>query len=251
MSKDKILPSLNLVVLLGAIFLSYYSNTGAMNGNTMGSLSNQYDNLFTPAGYAFSIWGFIYIGLLGNAIYLIRNSGKDYVNTQSKWLTIANFGNCAWVFLWLYEFTALSTLAMAIILFSLFKLTVSIQIGFQKHSLWVWWPISIYAGWIIVALVANITAYLSKIGWKGSFSEITWAVAILAIAFLIYLFLLLKRRLSYATYVGVWAFAAIAIKQWGEVDVIGWSATVLAALLFVLTVWKDFQIRMALKESHS
>ena len=70
----------------------------------MGSLSNEYDNYFTPAGYAFSIWGLIYIGLIGNAIYLLRNTDKPTTKTQATGLTVANLANCTWVFLWLYEY---------------------------------------------------------------------------------------------------------------------------------------------------
>ena len=59
----KFYPIINLIIVSFTIFMSYYSNTGAMNGNTMGSLSNRYDALFIPASYAFSIWGVIfYVG---------------------------------------------------------------------------------------------------------------------------------------------------------------------------------------------
>lgn len=234
---------LNLFVVLATIFLSYYSNTGAINGNTMGGLSNEYNNFFTPAGYAFSIWGLIYIGLIGNAIYLLNNVDKPLVSTQAKGLIIANLANCLWVFLWLYELTALSTLAMTSILIALIGLTVKLRIGFQKQSVWVWWPISVYAGWITVALAANITAYLSKIGWAVLFAETNWAVILILITALIFTFLILKRRLAYAGYVGVWALVAIAVKQWEEQTTIQWLAVACAVLLFVLAVYKDFQIR--------
>lgn len=237
---------LNLIVVLATIFLSYYSNTGAINGNTMGGLSNEYDNFFTPAGYAFSIWGFIYIGLIGNAIYLLRNTDKPMVSTQAIGLIIANLANCVWVFLWLYEFTALSTLAMTSILIALIGLTVKLRIGFQKQPAWVWWPISVYVGWITVALAANITAYLSKIGWEVLFAETSWAMILILITALIFTFLILKRRLAYAGYVGVWALVAIAIKQWEEQTTIQWLAVACAVLLFVLAVSKDLQTRTKL-----
>lgn len=237
---------LNLIVVLATIFLSYYSNTGAINGNTMGGLSNEYDNFFTPAGYAFSIWGFIYIGLIGNAIYLLRNTDKPMVSTQAIGLIIANLANCVWVFLWLYEFTALSTLAMTSILIALIGLTVKLRIGFQKQPAWVWWPISVYVGWITVALAANITAYLSKIGWAVLFAETSWAMILILITALIFTFLILKRRLAYAGYVGVWALVAIAIKQWEEQTTIQWLAVACAVLLFVLAVSKDLQTRTKL-----
>ena len=241
--KSRFWPVLNLLVVFATIFLSYYSNTGAINGNTMGSLSNDYDNYFTPAGYAFSIWGLIYIGLIGNAIYLLRKTDKPTTKTQAIGLTVANLANCTWVFLWLYEYTALSTLAMSVILIALISLTVKLRIGFQKLSLWTWWPISIYAGWITVAIAANITAYLSKIGWNEILSEPNWALTLIVITTLIFTFLILKRRLAYAGYVGVWALVAIAMKQWGEQTTIQWLAIACAVLLSVQSVYKDYKYR--------
>ncbi len=244
----KTLTILNLVVVLATIFLSYYSNTGAMNGNTMGSLSNEYSNLFTPASYAFSIWGLIYIGLIGNAIFLFRSKDESAID-QAKWLTFANLGNILWVYLWLYEHTFLSVLAMASILYSLIRLTLEIKIGFKKLPFWAWWPISIYTGWIVVALVANISAFMAKMEWVWFMPESSWAITIMVVSFVVYLLLLLKRRLAYASYVGVWAFAAIAVEHWNEIPFLQWTAASLALILFVLTVGKDYDIRMALKES--
>lgn len=237
---------INLLVVLATIFMSYYSNTGALNNQTMGSLSNEYDSVFTPAGYAFSIWGLIYIGLIGHAIHLFgRNAVAS--QTQAKWMVLANLGNIAWVFLWLYEYTALSVLAMSFILFSLVRLTVELNIGTKKLPLWTWWPVSVYTGWIVVALVANTSAYLSKIGWQWLFSEVSWAVAIMIISFSVYLFLLFKRKLAYSAYVGVWALVAIGMKHWEGLNSVKWVALSLAAALFILSVWQDYKIRTALK----
>ena len=48
--------------------------------------------------------------------------------------------------------------------------------------IWVWWPISLYSGWIAVAAIANVAAYLSKIGWQALFSEVTWTVIMIVVA---------------------------------------------------------------------
>ena len=237
---------INLLVVIATIFMSYYSNTGALNDNTMGSLSNEYSSVFTPAGYAFSIWGLIYFGLIGHAIHLFGKKAEA-VQIQAKWMALANLGNIAWVFLWLYEFTALSVLAMSFILYCLVRLTVELNIGFKKLAVWTWWPISIYTGWIVVALVANTSAYLSKVGWEWLLSENAWAIVIMLISFFIYLFLLLKRNLAYSAYVGVWALGAIAMKHWDNLATVQWVAFVLAIILFGISVWQDYKTRTALK----
>ena len=239
----KLIVVLNLVVLAATIYWNYYSNTGAINNNTMGSLSDKYANLFTPSGYAFSIWGIIYVSLIGNAIYLIRNWAAEISATQAMWLSITNLLNCVWIYVWLMEYTGLSVLVMMLILISLTSLINKVQIGQEKRPLWVWWPISIYFGWIVVALVANVSAYLAKVNWNALFSEPTWAVLMVLIATSLYLILLIKRHLSYSAYVGVWALTAIAYKQWASEEIIAYVAVFAGATIFIVTIWKDYQFR--------
>lgn len=241
----KIYPVINLLLVGVTIFMSYYSNTGAMNGNTMGSLSNEYDNFFTPASYAFSIWGLIYIDLIGHAVKLFFLKDELKVKTQSTWMSLANLGNIAWVFLWLYEYTALSTLAMAFILFSLVKLGLSTSVENKKQSLWIWWPVSIYMGWITVALAANVSAYLAKIEFEFLLTEPQWALVLILIATAIYGFILVKTRLEYAVFVGTWALIAISLEQWDQQVLIQWTALICAIILFIPAVWSGFKARTA------
>ncbi|MBE9601900.1 carboxypeptidase-like regulatory domain-containing protein [Pedobacter sp. MC2016-24] len=72
----KILALTNGMALIITIAVNYLSNTGALNGNTMKTVSDQYFNYFTPAGYAFSIWGLIYVGLIGFVFYTGRSAFK-------------------------------------------------------------------------------------------------------------------------------------------------------------------------------
>lgn len=234
---------INLVVLAFTIYWNYYSNTGNINGQSVGSLSNEYANFFTPASYAFSIWGIIYLSLIGNAIHLFLNKDKRDVLTQSKWLSLANIGNCFWIYAWLMEYTGLSVLTMILILFVLTKNIIELKIGIEKKPLWTWWPSSIYFGWIVVAMAANLSAYLAKLNWQVLFSEDIWAAVLIVIALVIYLFLSRLRNITYAAYVGVWALVAIMAKQWDNNAIVQYTALGSAAILFVSTVIKDFQLR--------
>ena len=55
----------NFISVIITIAFTYYTQTGEINGKTIGEMSDKYSNLFTPAGYAFSIWGIIYLLLFG------------------------------------------------------------------------------------------------------------------------------------------------------------------------------------------
>lgn len=233
----------NLGVLIATIYWNYYSNTGAINGQTMGSLSDEYANFFTPAGYAFSIWGIIYLSLVVNAIYLLKKRSNLDSKVIAKWFSLANIGNCIWVYVWLMEYTGLSVIAMIFILFCLTKNVLNLKIGQEKKPVWIWWPASIYFGWIVVALAANISAFLAKVEWQALFSGELWAALLIAIATGIYLFIMWKKNITYAAYVGVWALVAIMFKQWEVNTLVQYSAMIAAILLFGTTLVKDFALR--------
>jgi len=234
---------INFLVLLGTIYFNYYANSGNINGQSVGGLSNDYANFFTPASYAFSIWGIIYLSLLGNAIFQFRSTNFRDNQIQAKWLSLANIGNCVWIYLWLMEYTGLSVLTMILILFCLSKNTLDLKIGKNRKPFWVWWPSSIYFGWIVVALVANLSAYLAKVNWRFLFSDDIWAAVLVLISTAIYLFLGLKRNLTYAAYVGVWALVAITVKQWNNNMFVQYTALFTSIILFALTVIKDYRLR--------
>ena len=60
----KVYAVLNLVIALAVIAWNGLSNTGVIGDKTVGDVSDDLNNLFTPAGYAFSIWGIIFLGLI-------------------------------------------------------------------------------------------------------------------------------------------------------------------------------------------
>ncbi|OEK05721.1 hypothetical protein [Roseivirga misakiensis] len=240
----------NALVLALVIFWNYYANAQGINENSVGSLSNRYDNFFTPSSYAFSIWGLIYIALLINAVYQLRSAfGKPdqaFITKLSPMLIIANLANAAWIWLWLTERTAESVLAMLVILIALLSASLRLQIGRGRATMpekrCVWWPTSLYAGWITVATVANISAYLAKINWQIGFGEVNWAVTMIIVATGIYSFVLQKRRMLTFALVGAWAVLAISIKQWGAEPLIQWVALTCAVVLVLQALLKKFSL---------
>lgn len=79
---------LNGVTLVITLVINYLSNTGVFNGQTMETVSGNYQNLFTPAGYAFSIWTLIYLCMLGFVFYYApffkQSEEKEQIVMQIK-----------------------------------------------------------------------------------------------------------------------------------------------------------------------
>src|SRR5687768_3551698 len=105
----------NTIALIITIAINYLSNTGLLNGNTMATISGRYSNYFTPAGYAFSIWGLIYLGLIGFVFYSWRSlsdKNNQLLSNIGWWFIVSCIANSMWVVVWLYDQLALSVLLM-------------------------------------------------------------------------------------------------------------------------------------------
>ena len=143
--------------------------------------------------------------------------------------------------------TWFSILIMFVLLFSLIVLTLRIprNMGCSVRIIFfVWWPICIYLGWIVVATVANFSAWLVSIGWTGGFlSETYWALLMIAVATAIYVFLIYNRNMREAAMVGVWALIAIAVKQWEMNSLVVYGALIGASILFLYSTWHGFKNR--------
>lgn len=246
----------NILAFLITLVFNYLSNTGIFNGNTMGSVSADYQNLFTPAGYAFSIWGLIYIGLTGFVIYQARslfrkNNNKEpdnFVLLIGWWFVISCLANSLWVLAWLYGYTGLSVVIMILLLFSLLKIVINTRMELDEVSLktllLVWWPFSIYSGWVSVALIANTAAWLTKIGWDGfGLSDVAWTIIMICVAGAINIYITWKRNMREFTLAGIWALIAIAVANWkSELPVVN-AALMMALVIFISTSIHAFMNR--------
>ena len=239
----KTLQIANILALIVTIVMNYLSNTGIFNGNTMATVSAEYQNFFTPSGYAFSIWGIIYIGLIAFVIHqskgLFKQAEVPEVVSKIGWLfVISCIANCAWIIAWLYDYTGLSVLIMFVLLISLLRIVSATRmeldlISFKKIAL-EWWPFSIYTGWILVAVIANIAAYLTKINWNGfGISGTGWTIIMICMAAFINLYLIWKRNMRETALVGVWGITAVAASNWNEVPSIVTAALIASAVLLL------------------
>lgn len=242
---------LNLLSVILVIAVNYVSQALGLNDTTIGEISRQYDNLFTPASYAFAIWGIIFLGLLAYGIFQVRRAffsdkPSEFIAQTGYWFVLTNVLNSLWVIAFVYDYTGLSVLIMLGILFSLIKIILNTNMerwDAPKSTIaFVWWPICLYSGWIAVATIANVSAYLTKIGWEGApFSEITWTVIMIIIATVLNLVIIWKRNMREFAAVGVWALFAIFIRHKDSLELVAYTALVGSIVLFLCILWHGFQ----------
>ena len=217
---DKIRQIAVIVSILLTIVVNTLANALPLNGQNTGEISDRFDVYFTPAGYVFSIWGLIYIGLIAYAIFQALPSQRENPRLRAIgwWVVIGSIANTAWIFLWHYEVFPITLIAMLVLLLSLIitylKLGVSRVKVSTAEKLAAHLPFSIYLGWITVATVANAAALLDYLQWNAwGITEITWMWLILAAVLVIATLMNFTRRdIGYALVI-LWAVAGIGIKH--------------------------------------
>jgi tryptophan-rich sensory protein len=205
-----------------------------INGVTTGDVSDAYANLFTPAGYTFSIWGLIYT-LLAIATYGLITGSKVFLDTRVYWsYVISNVLNTFWILAWHYDMIGLSLAVISAMLICL--VVIGMRLKGIKGIAGV--TFSIYLGWIMVATVANVTIFLVSIGFDpGSSGPVPWTIGVLVVAAVIIIATGLSIRRASTILVGLWAYAGILSRHLGELgNVFPEVVIVLATLMMAFAV---------------
>ncbi len=223
-TRHPVLQIANIAGFLGLITVNVLANALPINGKSTGELSGLYPNLFVPAGLTFSIWGLIYLLLAVFAVYQARTlfrpdlDGSTFL-VRIGWLFFAScLLNMGWIFAWHYRQVLFSVLVMLALLGTLIAVYLRLGIGLRSggaaQKLCVHLPFSVYLGWITIATVANITAFLVHAGWnRFGLSEVFWTILMIAVTTALALAVLSNRRDVFYALVVVWAFLGIILKQ--------------------------------------
>lgn len=182
-----------------------------------------------PAGWAFAIWGIIYLVLIIHAsVGLIRHKHNEHwdrgrlplfisLAVGTSWLTVATVSP-VWA-------TILIIVMLVCALMALYRMQ-------SASPAWVaTWPVALYAGWLSAATFVSLGLLLAG---YGVLSETWAAIAALVCAVLFALINQLKlAQWPYAAAVA-WGFVGIAVANLGKQGLISLLAA-LAAVMLVTT----------------
>lgn len=229
---------LTALAILSNIYLNYYSNTHPFAGQTMGMVSAKYPTLLTPAGYAFSIWGLIFLALVVYAVWQLLPGQREISlpDAIAKPLTLASVATGVWVVLFAYELILPSVGMMLLILGSLIVAygRTRRRIFAEAAPALAGVPFSLYLGWISVASVINITIGLRELGWQTA--EGVSVVLTLGLIFMVVALGLIMSRVfrdMVFPLVVAWALVAIWMVRLGAVPELGWAALIGATLVTI------------------
>lgn len=242
--KDTLRQLAVVITTILTLVINGLANALPINGKTTAQISDSFKVYFVPAGYVFSIWGVIYIGLIAYTIYQALPAQKNNPRLRAIgwWMALGNVANAIWIFMWHYLQIPITVLLIGTLLVSLIAVYVRLNTGETVSSGERWavrLPISIYLGWATVATVANITSCLYFLNWDGfEIAPEIWMTIVLGAVLLIATIMNFIRRDIAYTAVILWALAGIAVKHAAVSAVVlpTWITFALVALTITVAV---------------
>jgi hypothetical protein len=180
------------VVLAGAVvaIIGAFVGSGAVVGTPIprvaGGALGPDATLVAPAGPAFAIWSVIYAGLALYAVWqaLPSQAARERQRILGWWVLASLLLNAAWILSVQAGLLALSVAVIAVLLTVLaiaFVLLRRHPAESTADAVLLDGTIGLYLGWVMVATVANVAAWLTAAGFDGvGWSPHAWALALLA-----------------------------------------------------------------------
>jgi hypothetical protein len=213
-------------------------------GTTVGARSDRVQTLITPAGWAFSIWGALYIGSIVFACYQAFPSQRENrLMARLRWPAAGAFlGNAGWATY--VQLGAIDYVSMLIIGFSLlciltcYRRIAARAPDFSSGEGWAAvLPLSALASWLTVAAIVNVAAALRFHGIDANASAAGPVSALVITVGGIIAGTALARskgNLAYAA-VFLWALAAIFFAGGQQSEAVAFASAA-AAMMVVIGV---------------
>ncbi|MEQ1921365.1 MAG: hypothetical protein ABL952_02545 [Pyrinomonadaceae bacterium] len=245
-TQDRMRSILLIVATVGTLVFNWLSAVGYVNNVTPEVISAKYETVITPAGYAFSIWSLIYLGIIAFSIYQALPSNiVKFRPVRSLYIATCVF-NGAWIYFWHRDQIGICLWLIVGLLLTLIGMLVLLK-RTGGSSLCTTAPFGIYAGWVTAATLVNFTIFLKYIGVE--MSPNVWnalGVSILVVAATL-AFVVRWGLQNYIYPLAVaWAATAIAVKQSGNTSIV-----IAAAFCTVACLVTSGSIVTSLKDSTS
>ena len=199
----------NGVVLLVVLAINYISTTGIINGTNQKEMSDKYMTPITPAPFAFSIWGVIYTLLFVSIILMILNRNdhgyKRTIDKLSPLFWVSSALNIGWILTFLYDQILMSTIFIAAFTGVLIQINrILLEVNDDRKNVLAL-SFGLYNGWLLIATILNVAAYLVKIDWnRFGLSEEIWGIILLLTASVLAILMMLYLKNAAFTIPAAW-----------------------------------------------
>ncbi|MDQ0205800.1 TspO/MBR family protein [Alkalicoccobacillus murimartini] len=236
MNTLRILTIINILAFIVALGMNYIFPSS----QNVGDVADALGSIIQPAGYAFSIWGFIYLLI---TIWIIRMFFANEIERKSYkkiggWFAANILLNSLWILVFESEFIGLSVF----VILGVFLTVLTIYLKIESVPGTPWWhrlPFSAYLGWITVAVIVNVFAWTNASDIESflGLNELTWTMILLIVATLITLFVTFRHRDIMYPLIIIWAYVGILVKEQGRTGLVT-LLWVLIALIVIAIVYQ-------------
>jgi hypothetical protein len=233
---------IHAVIITGSVVLTPIVGIfGPFNNDNLAG--QRKTELFLPAGYVFSVWSVIYLGLFALGIWqgLAAQTDNERARRAAPWLSATAAGNVLWILFAGSFATVLWTVPVLIFMeITAWVAYFKLQVGnptLPAVEKWLHIPLQIYIGWLSVATIANSAAALNAIGWDGwGISPLMWTLIMLAAATAVaWIVGQLVNHDNIYRAVFIWAFIGIFVEQLAY-PVVAWSALAAAGVVLAMII---------------
>ena len=242
-----------LIVLATAVFAVAVGGSQQLLGwgQSPAEFSADSDETLRVAGYAFSIWGLIYLGLLAYAVrQAMRQTGESLLIQRLGWPSAAAFLGIGWwvvaaAFDWETATVVLIFASLAVLLAPLLVNAGAIRaLGRSDRDRWlVVWPLALLAGWLTVASPVNLlTVATGNDALPAMLSPTGWAVVAVAGVVLVAVFVTWRlRMLGYALPIS-WGLLGVFAAEMERNPPLAYIALAAAVAVLVAAVILTFRL---------
>ena len=239
---DRMRSFLVLLATIGVIAFNWLAATGRLGSDT-GEISDRYPTIVTPAGYAFSIWSLIYVGLLAFSIYQLLPVNLARFRAVRSFYIFSCALNCAWLYFWHRDQIVICFVIILALAITLFLISQQLKNPESLRDTWAAKePFGLYFGWVTAATLVNFAVMLKflRVDLSANASTIL-GVGLIALA-AVFAILVRYKLTTYVYPLAVaWALTAIAVKQSGQTAIvsaaaIGVIACLIASISFVMNL---------------
>lgn len=218
MQRDLVRQLSVIATTIVALVINVLATALPLNGVTTAQLSDSYLIRFVPAGYVFSVWGIIYMGLIAFTVYHSLPSQRTNPRMQAIgwWYVIGNTANALWLVFWHFYMVEITLVLMLVLLASLLYSVVYLhnnKANTTAEYLCVDLGYHIYTGWISVATVVNVTVVLFRAMTVADETAVLWAMVLVAVAAILAISQRLLRSDTAYGMVIAWALYGVGVKQ--------------------------------------
>nr|WP_314437390.1 hypothetical protein [uncultured Brevundimonas sp.] len=243
-----------LVVLAAAVFAvvaPIVQNLAGL-GLTQAEFAAEGDTTLRVAGYAFSIWGLLYLGLLAYAVrQVLPQTGESILINRLGWPSaVTLFGIGLWIIVAAMNLKAASVVIIFASLFALlipllaFGGAIRLLGRLDRDRLLTVWPLAGLAGWLTVAAPLNlITTATAFNALPTALTPTGWAVAAVVCTALIAIGVTARlRTLAYPLPVA-WGLLGAFVAEQPDNPALGFTALAAAILVLLAGVLLTFRLR--------